>query len=360
MKFAQYLRDTQTPEWKKAYIDYRGLKKRITAIRKSQQSLSFYALSSDDSPDEDNSPPAAPRPSDLDLHELERSIDLATRSVEEIPSTKSGKEAHGTSAPLSVEGESEIERSKSVSPSSTNGFKDQRSARGNTSFATPSFKATRDKTLLSRMNSFGGSPRHAHPLAALPLHELLTQLSPYEVSFFILLDAQLDKVESFYLAREKEMLARGHTLRIQLNELNDHRKLFHESHTKEPWTAAFASKIRNTIGLYPPIQLEPAHHGAEAQSKALAAASTVTVENDVSHSKAAEDGLPIAGTGTPSSQRSTGKQRHLEEEGGQDLSTDESGQEERTQPHNIPLSADPDSYLYAKRKLKKAVLEHYR
>lgn len=26
----------------------------------------------------------------------------------------------------------------------------------------------------------------------------------------------------------------------------------------------------------------------------------------------------------------------------------------------IPLSADPDTYLYAKRKLKKAVLEHYR
>lgn len=67
---------------------------------------------------------------------------------------------------------------------------------------------------------------HAHPLAALPLHELLTQLSPHEVSFFTMLDAQLDKVESFYLAREKEMLARGHTLQIQLKELNDHRKLF--------------------------------------------------------------------------------------------------------------------------------------
>jgi len=28
--------------------------------------------------------------------------------------------------------------------------------------------------------------------------------------------------------------------------------------------------------------------------------------------------------------------------------------------HLAPLSADPDSYLSAKRKLKKAVLEHYR
>ncbi|KAL4256368.1 hypothetical protein AB1N83_012317 [Pleurotus pulmonarius] len=35
MKFARYLEETQTPEWKKAYIDYRGLKKRITAIRRA-------------------------------------------------------------------------------------------------------------------------------------------------------------------------------------------------------------------------------------------------------------------------------------------------------------------------------------
>ncbi|QRW04806.1 xenotropic and polytropic retrovirus receptor 1 [Ceratobasidium sp. AG-Ba] len=38
MKFARYLEETQTPEWKKAYIDYRGLKKRITAIRKANES----------------------------------------------------------------------------------------------------------------------------------------------------------------------------------------------------------------------------------------------------------------------------------------------------------------------------------
>lgn len=42
-----------------------------------------------------------------------------------------------------------------------------------------------------------------------------------------MLDAQLDKVESFYIAREKEMLDRTYMLQVQLNELNDHRKLFH-------------------------------------------------------------------------------------------------------------------------------------
>jgi len=77
-------------------------------------------------------------------------------------------------------------------------------------------------------NETGGVPQqHPHPFAALPLHEVLSHLTPCELSFFAMLDAQLDKVESFYLAREKEMLDRSRTLQIQLSELNDHRKLFY-------------------------------------------------------------------------------------------------------------------------------------
>ncbi|KAF8260825.1 hypothetical protein EI94DRAFT_1667630, partial [Lactarius quietus] len=37
MKFARYLDNAQAPEWKRAYIDYRGLKKRIMAIKSAQQ-----------------------------------------------------------------------------------------------------------------------------------------------------------------------------------------------------------------------------------------------------------------------------------------------------------------------------------
>lgn len=35
-------------------------------------------------------------------------------------------------------------------------------------------------------------------------------------------------------------------------------------------------------------------------------------------------------------------------------------EQEENERHPMPLSADPDSYLHAKRRLKKAVLEHYR
>lgn len=54
-----------------------------------------------------------------------------------------------------------------------------------------------------------------------------------------------------------------------------------------------------------------------------------------------------------------GKRRDVEDSNGQSSDDDKSPDEHDT-VHKIPLSADPDSYLYAKRKLKKAVIEHYR
>jgi hypothetical protein len=34
MKFAKYLESESIPEWRKAYIDYKGLKKKLKAIEK--------------------------------------------------------------------------------------------------------------------------------------------------------------------------------------------------------------------------------------------------------------------------------------------------------------------------------------
>jgi hypothetical protein len=64
------------------------------------------------------------------------------------------------------------------------------------------------------------------PLAELPLHEILAQLTPQELIFFSMLDAELDKVQHFYLAKEKEMMARSFVLLNQLKELKVHREVF--------------------------------------------------------------------------------------------------------------------------------------
>jgi len=52
---------------------------------------------------------------------------------------------------------------------------------------------------------------------------------------------------------------------------------------------------------------------------------------------------------------SWGKRRDTEDE-----NSDEATAEDFGKSRTVPLSADPDAYLYAKRKLKRAVLEHYR
>jgi hypothetical protein len=54
----------------------------------------------------------------------------------------------------------------------------------------------------------------------------LPLLSPVELAFFTTLDEELVKIENFYVAREKEMKLRTQLLEHQLNELNEHRKLF--------------------------------------------------------------------------------------------------------------------------------------
>jgi hypothetical protein len=87
-------------------------------------------------------------------------------------------------------------------------------------------RSTRSYSLCLASSFIGSRPaRRAELLGALPLHELLTLLTPLEAAFFTMLDAQLDKVESFYLDREKEIRARGRLLQTQLIELNEHRNL---------------------------------------------------------------------------------------------------------------------------------------
>lgn len=74
---------------------------------------------------------------------------------------------------------------------------------------------------------FQGSevPWKANPLASLPLFELYKHLGPLEMQFFALLDAELDKVDSFYSQKESEFQARTALLIEQFKELNDHRRM---------------------------------------------------------------------------------------------------------------------------------------
>ena len=62
---------------------------------------------------------------------------------------------------------------------------------------------------------------------SVPMIELQPLLTPVQKAFFDKLDSELDKVETFYGKQEKEMKSRVATLKQQLEELKDHRRLYH-------------------------------------------------------------------------------------------------------------------------------------
>jgi len=59
------------------------------------------------------------------------------------------------------------------------------------------------------------------------LSEVIETMSPLQVQFIEALDKELTKVQNFYREREKEALLRSAVIKEQLNELKDHRKIFH-------------------------------------------------------------------------------------------------------------------------------------
>ncbi|KAH6918027.1 SPX domain-containing protein, partial [Coprinopsis sp. MPI-PUGE-AT-0042] len=316
---ARYLNDTQTPEWKKAYIDYRGLKKRITAIRKAQQGQ-HHDGSGSDTP---LAPPASPRTS---------SVGTGRESIDAKEIRTSGEHA-GPS----------INRRKSVSRKEHLGR-----STGVQGRATPELPRRpsifgRTKTYSHRF-SVGGLPA-GDRLKALPLHELMTHLGPLEIAFFTLLDAQLDKVDSFYTAREQEMMQRGTVLEEQLRELTEHRRLYIAANAKVPWAAALAYALRpKTIQLKVTRTLS---HGGSRH--AMQSESLFARMRNAAQAVPAFFGRPGPNHGmvelTPQETRQDGR------------SVAEASPE---QPASPIFGPDADNYLYAKRKLKKAVVEHYR
>jgi hypothetical protein len=70
------------------------------------------------------------------------------------------------------------------------------------------------------------SSTFVHPLT---LAQVLESMSPVRLAFFDKLDMELSKIESFFVEREGEARTRSCQLREQLEELKDHRRLFHVS-----------------------------------------------------------------------------------------------------------------------------------
>ncbi|KAJ7666140.1 SPX domain-containing protein [Mycena polygramma] len=366
MKFTRYLEDTQPVEWKRAYIDYRIFKDRIRAIRQDGGAFPF-----NDSNSNSQLNNRAGSPSMLSVivqsesgenSSETSSVHLTTekRDLPFLSHPNSRGRAEGPSRPLperrltppSPGGVAVTNRRSpkiippqlivrqptdhsSLAPASpvadTATLNSRRGRKNlpllltrqttNTSHArqgdlvppspavSPSSPASRVMKGLSQLMY---SARR-HPYSELSLQALIPLLSPQELAFFSALDSELQKVEAFYLSREKEMKERTRSLQAQLRELNEHRKLFDAAHptTPLPWRALL--NPTRFIGYSRKLPIRTTH-----------------MENT--------GGIPFEGpVDTPSAVKK---------------------EEDKIAP--FPEHLDPKAYLYARRKLKKAVLEHYR
>ncbi|KAI0355975.1 hypothetical protein OH77DRAFT_278379 [Trametes cingulata] len=229
MKFARYLEETQTPEWKKAYI---RAHQAAAGIGKDEGSSSLLPLRrySTSHGSEINGRPDSRR----SLNNVSTPNDL--RDTTKSPSTLHVEITAGDSSKLhSDPGHAGHElkrpdpgpRSTTVEPSALP------KGRGRSTTVTGMLGRAFSTHHPQRANSQRGSagveyegPRFdlRRPI---PLMELLPQLTPVERAFFDKLDEELDKVESFYCEREREMRHRANLLKEQLQELQDHRRAFY-------------------------------------------------------------------------------------------------------------------------------------
>ncbi|GJE94840.1 SPX and EXS domain-containing protein [Phanerochaete sordida] len=427
MKFARYLEETQTPEWKRAYIDYRGLKKRITAIRLAQ------------APDSDGMTPLRPVSPALDMHSVRtRSthpdgdsrptlspVESSTEVDVHDSSDAEGK-AEGLDSPeLQEETDSdELRKSATVHQSSAE-LSDSHSAAAPAGHFAVSSSAAAPQESTQSAGSLHRSPGNLLRAATLnmgflprlrrrgttreywdtarrsslqwdlaksiPLKDLLPLLSPVHRAFFDKLDRELDKVDSFYLEREKEMRTKTSTLKAQLKELQDHRRLFHELHdTDHSWLPPL---IRRKA--LPAVERTLSKPGVHKRKAFKADASSPSPgagprrRSILKEHKALEEEIegpvhaPPLRLGSPSASEphSAG---HTSDDATVPAGSSSGGEDAqprgwrrvkyRLEKHQSRLGAaspgvspelvkqkyDPDDYLQAKKQLKKAVLECYR
>lgn len=241
MKFARYLDNAQAPEWKRAYIDYRGLKKRIMLIKSAQQSGNDQHLTGTVSSDsEHESLPSGSgaskwadvftrrgnaggrRAADTQDERQKQEPEAAMEQIElddvktrgdDVPNTDSTTDDNDTPATKQHTGVVILD----FIPYSPRSGRPSAARRGSQLL---------DK-LRRRSSRFIRSSTLPIPSPTLSL--LLDRMPRAQLAFMDKLDSELSKVESFFVQRVTESRARSLRLKEQLGELKDHRRLFHDA-----------------------------------------------------------------------------------------------------------------------------------
>ncbi|KAH9031635.1 SPX domain-containing protein [Lactarius pseudohatsudake] len=160
------------------------------------------------------------------------------------------------------------------------------------------------------------SSRFSVPIHPLTLGLLLRRMPPVQLAFIDKLDSELSKVESFFVKRVAEARERSLRLKKQLGELKDHRRLFHD---------AYPEAHHNT-----PLSFLPAHRSNAFKGK--------KPEPQWSHGT----------SGFQTNERVPARNQKAD-----------AAQEFRLQRQPSTAKLPPEDYISARKKLKRAVAEHY-
>ncbi|THH12162.1 hypothetical protein EW145_g196 [Phellinidium pouzarii] len=369
MKFARYLSDTHTPEWKRAYIDYRGLKKLITLIKDAQENGILQPVGEQsDSPEASTSaeghrsipsnrapldtiahasygstgrtPPLVIRdsgpmsPPPVDLPEATLPLPAERNKDRMRTSIASADVASVTNASSSSPARLRPSRAKTdyfdarSHPAVDSSF----SGAGNVVTPMPASSASQGGFLSHlRLRQSARTHQQTDSYSArvvLPLAVIMPSLTALERRFVEKLDKELEKVEGFYGAREREAMIRASALKEQLRELQDHRRLFHEAKAAEStWTSLLVP--RSVADRFSELPISSMGRGGKS--------------NCIGRTKASQ-------FSKTSSRNLNGKER----EDSRSSSPHPHGANERE------ARLDPDEYKGAKKDLKKAILEYYR
>lgn len=224
MKFAQFLQDTQVPEWKKAYIDYRGLKKQIRVIKLEQGGTPSPVIDIKRNPNQhrtgcETSGNESPEVVELEI-DIVPGVITPPAEVHLCPENSiSLRKCSSTCNPYNTR--LDVSGVTKTPPGVVCGKAGTKS--GIDSSSSPSlFQTLSEGNLCIQNPSTVGDPLLS------PLHHLRHRLPPAQAEFFVLLDADLEKVDSFYRKQEKELRERGNSLRAQLDSLLAHRQGVYE------------------------------------------------------------------------------------------------------------------------------------
>jgi hypothetical protein len=172
------------------------------------------------------------------------------------------------------------------------------------------------------------APRYPETIEA-----LYALCQPDERRFFTLLDAELEKVESFYHERESDAIRRSHQLKAQLAELEAHRRVFHE---------AEAERERNGVGAgvkrYLREPMQAVAHEVGKHVPFVAAVAGEPPREPHSSPAPSEDGLRRRKNGT----------------------TMAAGAGMADEEDPALRDFDPEKYQRYKKKLKVALMEYYK